>query len=240
MQGGAFGERALVPVGLLDWPSLSRRWVLFVCNALFGCGLFQGDSLQAGAGVGSHALVPVQVVQAFESGDVIFRRGRDVMSRIVLTADGRSDYSHAGILLRNGRDMVVVHAVPAENMGDTDSVKSESLESFMDYWKTTAIAVYRLKDSPDRERIAGTVAQYARNAAQARIEFDAEFNLADASRLYCTELVWRAYLSAGLDLVEDRFERLSVPMRSGTYIFPSTLLQSPQLTRVYMSSAITR
>jgi cell wall-associated NlpC family hydrolase len=102
------------------------------------------DTQQAGIDMSSQDLLPEHVVQSLASGDVIFRRGRDVVSRLVLTADGHSDFSHVGVIVRDGWQVNVAHAIPAEAMNELDAVKMETLESFLSTGKATVAAVYRV------------------------------------------------------------------------------------------------
>ena len=65
-------------------------------------------------------------------GDVVFRRGTGLISRAVLAADEDGQFSHIGIVVRNGNHWMVVHAVPGEPefKGDSDRVKMEPIASF--------------------------------------------------------------------------------------------------------------
>jgi Orthopoxvirus protein of unknown function (DUF830). len=65
-------------------------------------------------------------------GDVVFRRGAGLISRAVLAADEDGQFSHIGIVVRNGNNWMVVHAVPGEPefKGDSDRVKMEPIASF--------------------------------------------------------------------------------------------------------------
>ena len=69
---------------------------------------------------------------------------------------------------------------------------------------------------------------YVRDA----LPFDDRFNLESADRMYCTELVWRAYLKAGIDLVDGVFVRVQTPFGEGRYVLPSSLLNSRYLREI--------
>ena len=65
-------------------------------------------------------------------GDLVFRKGTGLVSRAVLSADGKGTYSHIGIVVRDGNEWKVVHAVPGEPdyEGEPDRVKIENVQEF--------------------------------------------------------------------------------------------------------------
>ena len=75
---------------------------------------------------------------------------------------------------------------------------------------------------------ASAACAYAREA----LSFDAGFDLDSEDRLYCTELVWRAYLQAGIDLVDSVFVRLETPFGRGSFLTLSSLLKSRYLREI--------
>lgn len=145
-------------------------------------------------------------------GDVVFRRGGGVASRAVLLADAGGMYSHVGVVVDGGR---VVHSVPE------GGVKIEALEAFFAPRAAHRGAVMRL-DSVVTVKVAHFVGA----------EFDHDYDLADSMRLYCTELVWRAFHNAGVDLSEGRRSEIAVPGFDGEYILPSDLAKCGRLTAV--------
>jgi Permuted papain-like amidase enzyme, YaeF/YiiX, C92 family len=169
-------------------------------------------------------------VGIFESGDLIFRRGRSLVSRAVLAADDRSEYSHVGIIRRIGDEISVVHAEPADSEHQDGTVRSDSLSSYLAFDKASAAALYRAVEvpAPLRREAAEIAARYARD----KTPFDGRFDLGTADHLYCTELIWRAYLGAGIDLVDGVFDHLSIPLGSGSYILPSRILGSRHLVLI--------
>lgn len=158
----------------------------------------------------------------FEPGDLILRRGRSLVSRLVLAADDRSEYSHIGILQRRGDEVSVIHAAPGSSQGLEGAVKIEPLGTYLAYDSAAAAALYRVKNVPTALRLGA--AEIAEGYALEKTPFDGRFDLETEGSLYCTELVWRAYLEAGLDLVDGVFDELNIPLGSGPYI-----LGSPQL-----------
>ncbi len=163
-----------------------------------------------------------------ETGDLIFRRGESLASRLVLLADSQSVYSHVGLLLVGGSHPLVVHVVSPETFGDPASVQVEPLATFIAGQRTSAVTVRRL-DHPQSGHYASLAAEAASAYARQALPFDGRFDLESKDRLYCTELVWRAYLEAGIDLVDGVFVRLATPFGKGRFLLPSSLLNSRYL-----------
>jgi Permuted papain-like amidase enzyme, YaeF/YiiX, C92 family len=167
-----------------------------------------------------------------EPGDLLFRRGRSLVSRAVLAADGQGEFSHVGLVsVRNGR-VWVLHATPPEEPGVAGGVLAEPLASFLAPEKASAAAVYRTRDrqaAPAAERAAWRF-------IAGHLPFDDDFDLSSPDRLYCTELVWKAYREAGVDL------ETGVTGPRGRYLLPGRLARSPQLTqvRVFREEVLTR
>ena len=166
-----------------------------------------------------------------ENGDIIFRRGTSFVSNMVLMADKSSPYSHVGMIKIIDEKYFVIHSVPAEEIDEKDLTKIDPLANFLKRDRSTAITIYRLKIKNDI--LANLAANCACNYALQKTPFDSDFNLKDGSRLYCTELVWRSYLQAGIDLIDHNFEEINIPLSKGPYILPSSLLKSKHLKSIY-------
>lgn len=139
-----------------------------------------------------------------------------MISRAVLSLDGKSEFSHVAIAVSDGVQIRMVHALPPEE-AKAGGVIAESLESFLIPDLASAAALYRPRDA----RAGAIAAARAWRYARARAPFDSGFDLSTSGAVYCTELVWRAYLDAGVDLAgRDFHER---------YLLPSRLLTSPEL-----------
>lgn len=154
-------------------------------------------------------------------GDLLFRLGNGPESRLVTTAS-RGVYSHVGIVTRVGGQWMAVHAVPGEN-GDRngpDTLKCEPIAEFFRPGRAVAGAVARIA-CPDSTAHAAAV--YALEKVRARVLFDHHYRMTDTTELYCTELVYLAYLHQGVDLTGCRESIASFPVSGERYIFPSDL-----------------
>ncbi len=131
-------------------------------------------------------------------GDVILRYGNGFWSPFFRDMSRREKrFSHVGIVVRKEAELLVVHASACDVTG-AGFVACEPLQDFLQH--ATDFAVYRLDSvSGVRQRIAGIAMSFVGR------RFDPFFELGDASRLYCSELVMHAVNSAA-------GERLVVPV----------------------------
>ena len=161
-----------------------------------------------------------------QDGDLIFRRGRSLTSQAVLLADQESHFSHVGIVVKaNTQQAMVVHAVPPTDK-ESGGVKADSIEDFLSERNAASWRVFRLTKN-DGHQLSSAAAKYAIDAGKKKIDFDSAFDLIDDSKLYCTELVWRAYMAAGLDIVGGKFDKVQLPMlKTELAILPSRLENS--------------
>ncbi len=129
----------------------------------------------------------------FQSGDLIFRDGRGVISTAFRMFSLKSPlYSHAGIVHRENGEIYIYHIIGGES-NSPEKMKKESLTSFIDPIQANAFAVYRFNISPDLIDSFATVF-YSKN-----IEFDKKFDLKSSDKMYCTELVYRILQKASGD-----------------------------------------
>ena len=172
--------------------------------------------------------------ELLSEGDLAFRRGSSVKSYAVLNIDKNGQYSHVGVIVKKGPDFMVVHITPGERaLGETvDKIKMERLEEFFACDKAKKGAILRFVDSLECSQQA---AQYAKRFFEKEILFDHDYNLADSTKMYCSEMVWRAYMKAGRDVSERRRSEIpaGLPFFAGTYVFPSDIYQNERLTIIY-------
>ena len=165
-----------------------------------------------------------------QEGDLVFRLGRGTSSQIVYRADRDRAYSHIGILVKDSvGEWYVIHAVPGESAetGGVEVLKCDPLLLFFGYDRTVRGAVVRFEAMDDiaEQVISKTWEYYDRQPL-----FDHNYLLSDSTVLYCTELVYRAFLSAGVDLTEGR--RHAMPLLKEAVIFPSDILRNDGLWEV--------
>lgn len=167
--------------------------------------------------------VKVSGQDEWREGDVVLRCGSGLESRVV-TQSSHSAYSHVGLLHYDSlcKEWQVVHAVPGED--EPEYVKTEPLSVFYSPFRARNGAWMRVDCS---DSVARKAVQYALKKAEQHILFDNDYLLADSTFLYCTELVWRAFMAQGLDVTNGRRHPLPTMFsKEGEAIFPSDIEQS--------------
>ena len=112
----------------------------------------------------------------------------------------------------------VVHADPSEGR-----VIEERWDRFLDPEKTSGGVLYRLRN--DSTFAANPASAIAQQYYHQRLSFDDDFDLATADRLYCTELILRAYRSVGVDLCKDA-------ETAHPHLLPADLIHSVDIVEV--------
>jgi uncharacterized protein YycO len=185
----------------------------------------------------SHTATPLAPLPAIaiptgnlQSGDLIFRRGRDLMSGIVLAQKEGAHYSHVGVIVREGADVFVVHAIPADGTAPLSGVVKEPLQAFAAGDLASAIAIYR---APLAAAQRAAVQAYA--LRQVGKPFDTGFAMSDDASLYCTELAVKALHAGGQRLLE--LQTLTVGVIAEPVIAPDALAAHRSLTLVTATGA---
>lgn len=163
---------------------------------------------------------------ALRDGDLIFRRGRDLIAGTVLAADASARFSHVGLIVTDKTGVWVVHAVPDEG-GNGGGVTRQSLARFLDPEDAADFAVYRHQTlSPEQRHIV-------RHAALGAIgtPFDYDLQLSDAGALYCSELVLRAFARANAAF-PDHLRSVQTVLMAEPAVTPDGLRESPVLAEV--------
>lgn len=169
---------------------------------------------------------------AFQDGDLIFRRGLSLSSHAVLLSDKNSRFSHVGMIrILNGKAFVV-HAVPGESEQEVEYLKMEPVSEFLDKEKATLGAIYRLKNADKEKNLI--VAKKVEGFARKKLTFDNKYDLESDNKLYCTELIWKAYKSIGIDLTEGKRNKLNFPIGPSEIILPSLIQHSSLLEEIYL------
>ena len=169
------------------------------------------------------------LTEGLQSGDIIFRRGPSIESEVVMTLDRAANFSHAGIVLRERDETFVIHVVTGED--GPNITKVESIRDYLRSDRATAAIAYRsVNENPSQ--IAQAV-EAARRYADQQVPFDSDFDLTSDRALYCTELVWRAYQHAGVDLIEEPLDPPTTSLVKSPILWPSNLLRSKRLKSVW-------
>ncbi len=199
--------------------------------------LFIPKSVEESAIINASVIPSLEIeTSILKDGDLIFRRGISFVSNLVLETDPNSPYSHIGIISFYNSTPYVIHAVPDESENGIDYIRKDSIEIFLLKDRASAYEVIRFHDS----FIAAKASNFAKISYEAGILFDDSFSLLDSTKYYCTELIWRAYKYAGVDLIANKFDTLSIPIGENPFILPGTLLRSPNTIQIIKKSLFQR
>lgn len=170
-----------------------------------------------------------QAKEQLKEGDIIFRTGNTWLAQAPVPFTDNATYSHGGIITVEALRIQVVHA-SVESKGDR-TVKTEPLADFLQQG-TTHAAAYRLKGSTSevQQAIAQTAKTYTED-----MPLQTKLGLSNSDRVYCSELIWRTYMEAGIDL-SDRSSASGLESFSsltGRNITPDSLSDSVSLRPVY-------
>lgn len=198
----------VIAAGLLAWAARQRPGPVLQC--------VDADATTPTACTPSH----------FQTGDLLFLRGSSLRTHVVLEADPDSPYSHVGMIQRRGGLVLLLHAAPDPPVPHGAAVvRVEPLTSVLR--RAVHAAVYRPRSTEAEIDVAGDAAR-----SYLGRPFDADLDLDSDAAIYCTELVWRAWEKAGVELLPDGPAEVSTPFGQGTYALPSQLLDSQHFALV--------
>ena len=167
-----------------------------------------------------------------KEGDIVFRRGEGVVSRIVLTGDINGKYSHIGMVIKENGTLKIAHSVPGEpdHENDFDRVKIDCIGKFFSTKNASAGAVVRLNLSNQQKKF---LSEIAIEKAKQKVKFDHDYDLNDTCSLYCTEFIQLLYSKIGIDICEGRKTSAYIPGMQGEYIMPSDIYANKNLKLIY-------
>lgn len=128
---------------------------------------------------------------ALKDGDIVFSGSSAGQGKAITAATG-SPITHCGVVFKKEGSWMVLEAV--------QPVRVTRLENFMAGADKGTFTARRLKAEPEPVAFqkASTWA-----AAQIGLDYDLRFGW-DDKKLYCSELVWKFYQQAGIELCEPR------------------------------------
>ncbi len=169
------------------------------------------------------------ILTELNNGDLIFRKGRSLESFAVCLADKEKEFSHVGlVVLRNGEPFVI-HAVPYESDGVEEFIKQERVEAFLSTEKASAFAVYRPGFVAE---IRNRASEIALQFYQSKCTFDYAYDMKTESKLYCTELIFKAFREAGVELSGIHPSTVDFGFVQKQIILPAAFLKNPSFTRI--------
>ena len=155
-----------------------------------------------------------------QQGDLVFRRGRGFWSETFSDKAG-SNLSHVGVLIHDQDGWGVVHA-EADDLSLIGGVQRTPLALFLNGTALRHIRRIQMSEAA-REKFVQNIREHLRR----QTPFDTSLSLEDdASRVYCSELIWSAAQYAGIELARPR------DLLGKSYITIDDLFFSPLLSVV--------
>jgi hypothetical protein len=161
-------------------------------------------------------------VSKLNNGDLILRCGKSSESYAVHLADNGAEFTHIGIISIEDNIPFVIHAVPHNKK----FIKKEAINVFLDESNASQFAIYRTNYSNLKE-----VVKEAQSFYQKKYEFDTKYNLESDSKLYCTELIQKAFKNAGISL-KLKTKEFDYGIGKHKIIFPSEFTKAPIFKRI--------
>ena len=193
--------------------TLNKSCILFIILLITSCR----------SGGNDYDVTPPEIpIYNLRSGDLVFRLGRTLESRVIATERG---YSHVGIIIGKDSTFQVVHIEPSR--GGSELTKYESLEQFFHPDNASSGAVMRVEDL-DSAQLA-TVENYLFSCKN--ISFDHDYKLSDTTQMYCTELAFRAFSEIGIDITNGIRHR--VPLAQEEVILPADISNNDRLVEIW-------
>lgn len=134
---------------------------------------------------------------------IVLRRGNDVISEMFsqLNMTDKS-YSHCGIALKENDKWFVYHSIGGEDNPDA-ILRKDSFEQFIRADHNMGFGICQFPLSKEQ---ATDIQQKVHEFYEAKIPFDMKFDLTSNDRLYCAEMVYKAYKDG---LKQDSFFNLT-------------------------------
>ena len=169
---------------------------------------------------------------SLRNGDIVFRRGCSYTSYIVLAGQENHNYSHIGIVQHTDSGWCVIHSVNDEpdHPADFDRVKIEKIERFFAPARATNGEIMH---TWLHEETIARMSQQALRLVKDSVRFDASFDTADHSELYCTELIHLLYKNIGEDITEGRRTPVGILCFPDEIIFPCDIYENKKLKSYY-------
>jgi uncharacterized membrane protein YhiD involved in acid resistance len=135
-------------------------------------------------------------IKGIQTGDLILRRGRDQVSDFFARLNTRNQtYSHCGLAVQTDSGVYVYHIMATLNHIE-GQILCEPIDSFIDSKINSRWAIIRYNlDSIKQSHLLAKVQDYITQ----KITFDQQFNLQSDDKMYCSEMLYKAFLFASKD-----------------------------------------
>jgi len=138
--------------------------------------------------------LPDTIYDNLQEGDIIIRKGGGPLSFHLMNYS-KEEYTHSGILVREGGEWIVIHTIGGTSAPDAiDGMQSMKLVDFVPDATDSMLFICR----PIFIDSAGPkIAERARHYLDLEVPFDHRFSVFTTDELYCTELLFYIFRDIG-------------------------------------------
>lgn len=132
-------------------------------------------------------------IQNLKDGDIVLRTGNDVISNLFAQLNKTDKtYSHCGIAFYENHSWVVYHSIGGEDNPD-EKLRREPFKNFVHPQHNLGFGICRYI-LPKKQ--LDTLHKIVHTFYAAQIPFDMKFDLQSNDRLYCAEMIYKAFNKA--------------------------------------------
>jgi hypothetical protein len=166
-----------------------RICLLCIFSLIIACTQVQTQ----GVPIAQYSKVNDSAIQLIRNGDLILRTGKDQLSQLFKNLNTRNKtYSHCGIAMLSDSGILVCHIIGTTQNTD-GRIVYEPIDTFIQSKGNSAWAIIRYDfDSVTQQELIQKIDFFARQ----NISFDTHFDLATDDKMYCSEMVYKALLTA--------------------------------------------
>jgi hypothetical protein len=166
-----------------------------------------------------------------KEADLICLKGNTIRSKLLYAFTNNDNYSHVGILIQYNNGLFVVHANPDKGSVQRDAVIAEHIDDFIKNASPSFLLVLRMKSGDIK--LYNNVKDFILHHLENHTRFDHSFLLSTDEYLYCTELIYKAFRSAGVDLLDGKFDYVDTPIVTGDVVLPESIINSRYFDKVF-------
>jgi hypothetical protein len=163
-----------------------------------------------------------------EHGDLVFRKGPSLESFTVYLIDKEKEFSHVGIVYILDDEIQIIHAVPTKNH-EKEWIKMERLSTFLCPKNASTYAIIRpIIEAEQKQKVAQEAYQFY----QDKVYFDNDYDMRSNDKLYCTELIIKAFNNSDIDIGNNPLTQINFMLNKHSILLPGTLLKNPSFKRI--------
>jgi hypothetical protein len=172
-------------------------FILFLALVISGCSQGTNESIiaeKSGVTAKSLSVKGIQETKSqLQDGDIILRTGNDVISSLFAQLNQTDKtFSHCGIAFCEEGKWMVYHSIGGEDNPD-EKLRKDPFEKFIGSDHNLGYAVCRYPlTGKQSEKLQVTISDFFIR----QVPFDMKFDLHSDDRLYCAEMVYKAFNKA--------------------------------------------